>query len=339
MKRCEFIIQGDNEIIQCNRGKQMRYGGYCNKHKRKYLIDENNLIIMERFTGSIKDYLIKDLIYYYNQKINDTKGKKYKKQFYFDKVSEFINNLKRHKDNKCIIMDQRMYRNKIKNKYSRYSNTEDFYTFDSLSEIDNKYFYSYKDLNNFHWAFDIRSLIKIIYMNNKNPYTIEDIPENIVIDVKNKIRLLKNKKDYKDIEELMLKDRKESLKQCAVDLFSDIEFNGYSCQINWFYELSGRRLKELYKQLEDIWNYRAQLTNVSKINMCPPDGNMFSTPVNEVYSYNCKEDLQEVILHNISKFKNAISSSDKRLGYMYFIIGLSTVSQDCYLTHPWVSYI
>ncbi len=340
MERCEFIIQNGNTINQCNGKKQSKYGGFCNKHKRNYLIDHNNLIVIERFTFSIKDYLIKDLMNYYNQKIKNNNSKiKYKKQFYFDTISEFINNLNRHKDKEYIIKIQRMYRNKIKNKYSQYSNTEDFYTFDPLSEIDNKYFYSYKDQNNLYWAFDIRSLIKLIYMNNKNPYTTEEIPNKVVKEVKNKIKLLQADKEYKDIEELILKDRKESIKQNAVDLFSDIEFDGYSCQLSWFFDLSGRRLKELYKQLEDIWNYRAQLSNESKKNMCPPDGNIFTTPVNEVYSYNCKEDLQELILHNISKFKNAITLSDKKLGYMYFIIGLSTVSQDCYLTHPWVSYI
>ena len=340
MERCEFIIQNENQLIQCKGKQQKKYGSYCNKHKRNYLIDENNLLITDRFTFSIKDYLIKDLMNYYYLKIKDEKLKqKYKKQFYFDKISEFIIKLNQYKDNQSIIKIQRLYRNKNRCKYNRCKNTEDFYTFDPLPEINNKYFYSYKDLNNLYWGFDIRSLIKVINLNTKNPYTTEDIPENIVKEVKNKIKLLEKEKDYKGIEEIVLKDRKESIKQNAVDLFSDIEFNGYSCQLSWFFDLSGRRLKELYKQLEDIWNYRAQLTNDSKKNMCPPDGNIFTTPINEVYSYNCKEDLQELILHNISKFKNALSLSDRRLGYMYFIIGLSMVSQDCYLTHPWVSYI
>ena len=61
-----------------------------------------------------------------------------------------------------------------------------------------------------------------------------------------------------------MRDRKSSIKQNVVDLFSDIELNGYSCQIIWFFDMSGRRLKELYKQLEDLWNYRAQLSIESK---------------------------------------------------------------------------
>ena len=44
-------------------------------------------------------------------------------------------------------------------------------------------------------------------------------------------------------------------------IYSYIEQSGYTCQIEWFTNLSIRRLKKLYKQLEDIWNYRSQLSN------------------------------------------------------------------------------
>lgn len=177
-------------------------------------------------------------------------------------------------------------------------------------------------------------------MNYPNPYTTENFPENILKDVKMKIKTLKNNNLLVDIEEIILRDRKATIKQKIVDLFSDIELNGYSCQINWFFDMSGRRLKELYKQLEDLWNYRAQLSQESKRNICPPDGRIFTTPILEVMNYNCKEDLQELIIHDVSKFKNAVNLSDRKLGYMYFIIGLSMVSPPCFLTHQdWVSFI
>ena len=75
MERCEFIIQNENQLIQCKGKQQKKYGSYCNKHKRNYLIDENNLLITDRFTFSIKDYLIKDLMNYYYLKIKDEKLK------------------------------------------------------------------------------------------------------------------------------------------------------------------------------------------------------------------------------------------------------------------------
>ena len=51
------------------------------------------------------------------------------------------------------------------------------------------------------------------------------------------------------------------------------------------------------------------------------------------------EDIQNLILNEIIKFQNAQSSEDKKLGYMYFIIGLgSGISQDCFNCHTWIAY-
>ena len=340
MDHCQFINQNTDELNPCKYKK--KYGGFCCKHKRYYLVDGNNIVIKNRFTYNISDYLVKDLTNYYYLRINNSKTKnKYKKKYYFDEVCKFINSLDEYEESKIIkiqsLMRKKIALNRTNNKCN---NTEDFYTYDPLNEIDYLYFFCYKDLKGFNWGFDIRSLFKLISMNYPNPYTTEKIPENVIKDVKKKIQVMKENNSFEDINEIILRDRKASIKQKAVDLFSEIELNGYSCEINWFFDLSGRRLKELYKQLEDLWNYRAQLSREMKRLICPPDGRVFTTPVSEVLHYNCKEELQELILHESSKFKNAINLSDKKLGYMYFIIGLSMVSPECYITHQdWVSYI
>ena len=342
MEICEFVNQKNDQIIKCKCKKNPRYGSFCNKHKSNYLVDENNFIINERFTNNIKDYLLKDLIYYYSNKINKNKKnpKNYKKQEYYDEVTKFINVLIKYKDIYSIILIQNKFRSKQCDKIKKCNNSEDFYTFDPLDKLEKKYVYIYQDLNNILWGFDIRSLKKLIEMNSKNPYTTEDIPVEIIEDINTKYELLRKNKDYENIEEIIIKDRKSSIKQKVVDLFSEIESGGISCQINWFYDLSGRRLKHLYKELEDIWNYRAQLSTEVKNRICPPNGDIFKTPISEVYQYNCKEDLQELILYNVCKFKNALTNDDKKLGYMYFIIGLATVSQDCYYAHAaWVSFV
>ena len=336
MNLCEFINENSENICKSSK----KYGKYCKKHRRFHLVDSNNLIIKDNFTYDCKDYLLQDLKIYYFRRINEKKGN-HRKQFYFDEICQYISKLNNYDENK-IVKIQSLYRRKniLTKLRKNCNNTEDFYTYDPLNEIDDKYFYSYKDSNGFKWGFDVRSLIKLIQMNYPNPYTTEKFSDNILKEVKKKIKSLKDNNLLVDIEEIVLRDRKASIKQKLVDLFSDIELNGYSCQINWFFEMSGRRLKELYKQLEDLWNYRAQLSQESKRNICPPDGRIFTTPISEVIHYNCKEDLQELIIHDVSKFKNAVNLSDRKLGYMYFIIGLSMVSPPCFLTHQdWVSFI
>ena len=39
------------------------------------------------------------------------------------------------------------------------------------------------------------------------------------------------------------------------------------------------------------------------------------------------------------KFNNAVNIDDKKLGYMYFLIGLGSVSKECYDSHPWLMYV
>jgi hypothetical protein len=145
---------------------------------------------------------------------------------------------------------------------------------------------------------------------------------------------------YEDLTDSIVRDRKETIKQKIVDLFSFIEQSGYTCHVEWFTSLSLRRLKELYKQLEDVWNYRSQLSNTMKCNICPPNADIFKTPMIEVMNYNEKEDLQELILHEVMKFTHSETDSDRKLGFMYFLISFGMVSQPCYLAHSdWLSFM
>ena len=40
----------------------------------------------------------------------------------------------------------------------------------------------------------------------------------------------------------------------------------------------------------------------------------------------------------VSKFNNAITPGDKKLGYMFFLIGLSEVNRYCFDAHEWIQY-
>ena len=36
------------------------------------------------------------------------------------------------------------------------------------------------------------------------------------------------------------------------------------------------------------------------------------------------------------KFNNAVSDEDKKLGFMYFLLGMGLVSRECYEIHQWI---
>tara|TARA_B100001094_G_scaffold143988_1_gene139494 strand:+ start:158 stop:1192 length:1035 start_codon:yes stop_codon:yes gene_type:complete len=338
---CKFIDFNDSQN-SCKH--KCKYGEYCYKHRREYLI-VNDTICRDRFTGLSKDYLKKDLIDYMKHKMR-IKPILSDKQLLFNEVIKHINAINEYHcidNDKNIVKIQSLVRGRnIRKKLNelKCNNDEDFYTYEELKDIPKKYFYSYVDDKKFRWGFDIRSLDKLLTMNYPNPYTTEPIPQIIVVEVKDKINLLKNESGYEDLTDSIVRERKDAIKQKIVDLFSYIEQSGYTCQIDWFTSLTVRRLKELYRQLEDIWNYRSQLSQQMKCNICPPNAEIFNTPMIEVMNYSCKEDLQELILHETMKFTNAISDSDRKLGFMYFLIAFGMVSPQCYHAHiDWLSFM
>jgi hypothetical protein len=332
-----------------------KYGDYCYKHRNNYLCD-NNCIIIERFTNKESDYLKKDIT---NTilKIESTGSlfstKFSKKQLFEILVKLIEDSFKKYNDNdlKFIINIQNKVKNKINQRLiklrgpgyldkSLCNNDTDFYSYDSIKEIDERYFYSYKDLNDFIWFFDIRSLNKLIELKQPNPYTMNKIPNSVIEEV----NLLTKKLNMKENDELINKKeikrtKKQIIKQKTIDLFSDIDTLGNYCQPEWFLNLNIGLLKRLYKNLEDIWNYRLQITNEVKSRICPPNGLAFTTRVSDVMRQTSKETLQELILNEIMKFSNAITDEDKKLGYMYFIIGMGSVSRECLETHPWLMHI
>jgi hypothetical protein len=330
---CKYVNGGGDYCKEKN-----KYGYYCSKHKRFHLLNNETDIIEGNFTNNISDYLLKDLKYYYKKNINQVLGN-HNKFYFFNEISKRLLNPKKY-DIYKIIKIQRTIKIYLDNLYKKCNNNEDFYTFDELNTIHKKYLFIYKDLKGFYWGFDIRSLYKLIEINKLNPYTTEPFPDYTIELIKNRMNLLLKRNSYENLEEIVIKDREDKIKKNIVDLFSDIEINGWTCLVEWFLKLSIRRLKELYRQLEDLWNYRLREHIDTKKRLAPPDGKLFNTPIINLSDYQNTQDMQELLLHDILKFKSINDLGDKKLGYMYFLICLSYVSPECYLAHQqWVSAI
>ena len=334
-----------NKCCLCQNKKVIKYGNYCNKHKKYHLI-KDDLINYSHFTKSSSDYLKGD-IYKTLKKMKIPVYNKWKKNYLFELLSEEYAKLEKYNEDIGSII---MIQNKIKNKSNGLdklrgegfnnktlcNNDNDFFTFDSYDEINKKYFFSYKDNSGFIWFFDIRSFNKLVEMNQENPYTREKIPSDVKLRAK---ELTDNLKLCEDDSLVNMKEihktKSQIIKQKTTDLFSEIEQYGYSCQIEWFLDLSISRLKTLYRNLEDIWNYRLQLSNEMKCRISPPNGLVFNISINDVMSNNNKLALEEIIINEVFKFNNAVSAEDRKLGYMYFIIGLGQVSKRCFQSHQW----
>ena len=341
-------------IESCN--NKIKYGGYCFKHRSNYLIDKTTkLIRLDTFTNKQSDYLKNDIIKTI-KKINKTTQdiSSLKKEELYNILLTEINKLNKY-DNKeidKIIYIQKTYRKKQNDKYlilrgdgyqkrKLCNNETDFFTYETYHEIDDKYFFSYKDDKDIIWFFDLRSFNKLIELNQPNPYTMVDIPSNIIANAKKLTELLKiSSTDDIMNQHIKTLSRKQIIKQKTIDLFSEISQNGWDCQPEWFFDLNIYILKKLYRNLEDIWNYRLQLSNEMKYRICPPNGLIYNIPIRHVQSLTSITSLREIIINETSKFNNATNIEDRKLGYTYFLIGLGGVSQSCYQSHQhWLAYI
>lgn len=348
-ENCDIKVKGD------------LYGGFCRKHKREYLIYDN-FIVFERFTCKEGDYLKKDITNTLNLLFKGNAWTKITKPYLFNVLKEyysvdkditiprearFTRNFLNEKNINFLKGLQRKYAdikiNFLKGEgfkdILKCNNDTDFFTYDSITDIDKKYFFSYKDNRNFIWFFDIRSFNKLIEMGQGNPYTREEIPSEVkdrAIKLSEMLKLT-NEEDIVNSENLRL-SRTQILKQRVIDIFSEMEQFGYGCNIEWFLELNSRKLKGLYRNLEDIWNYRLNLSYETKARISPPNGIAFNIPVVEVNAITSTLQLQEIIINEVSKFKNAITEDDKKLGYMYFLLGMGLVSRRCYEAHQWIMH-
>jgi len=325
----------------------------CNS-KPKLLIEKGgtNIINMCNFTGNIKNYLKKDIIntlrFFNTDAVMNGFIKKYNEKSLkcklFDILKYTIHNYYYYINNiESIIKLQRYLKLNFINKYNKLKgyankalckNDEDFLYMTNKNDIDDIYFFSYKDSLNNVWFFDIRSFIKLVNAGNQNPYTRDSIPEYAI----NNARIIeKYLIKHKYIEDQQI-EVITSVKQQTVDIFSKINQCGYDINIDWFLKLRRNKLKTLYHKLEDIWNYRAQLSIETKKQICPPNGDFCSIPIITVNSINDVQELQSLILNELLKIDNAVQISDKIIGYTYFIMSLSEVCIDCYNNYYWLIY-
>ena len=336
----------------CKLKSKKEYGGYCWKHRHEYLL-QDNLIILDRFTGNSKDYSLPQLKYFHKHVLRKTskeKVSKYNKSELFKVIDDYHKQIK-YCDVNILnitkfqsIVRKKLLQNKVKHQglaslnRKICTNDEDFYTYDPKEEIDNKYFFSYKDSSNNYWCFDIRSIKKLIDMNYDNPYTMEPISSEVKNRINSFISYLKKKNIQVGVDTTIIVDRKAQVKQAFVDIFAQIEYLGYSCNVDWILSLNPIKLKKLYRELEDIWNYRANLSQQVKSDIVPPDGRLFVMPVQDYLCCNVKIELQEILAKELKKILGARTLGDMNTGFIYFIMGLSLVNRDCLLVHQWIQY-
>ena len=221
-------------------------------------------------------------------------------------------------------------------------NVEDFYTLDKLTDIEPTLFFSYVDHKNFRYGFDIRSLKKLVMKSTINPYTRFDIPKNIIERINNKIKTLETLQVNTTIEAPVELSEKQRIKNRVIDLFEKIDslnILSFGADINWFIKLNFNSLKKLYRAMEDIWNYRVQISMVEKCKIVPTN-NIFQYNINYIQNMLPENNtiLKTIILDEMNKLvSGGIDIENKKTGSYYVLIALTEVSPECAESIPWLA--
>ena len=104
---------------------------------------------------------------------------------------------------------------------------------------------------------------------------------------------------------------------------------------NWFLDLNLEKLKIFYKELEDIWNYRLNLTHNMKREIIPPDGILF------LFTPKYVSKLKDILLVKkicLEVMKKLITKSNNRSnrvnGCMYILLALVIVNKEAAVSLP-----
>ena len=227
-------------------------------------------------------------------------------------------------------------------KRSKCVNETDFLTMDSLKDIPYHQFYSYTDNTGQTYGFDLLSLYNL-YEKNKNkpsnPYNRQPFPSKVKNDIK---RIIKISKYRGNPIKLMIDkpDEVSPLKQLdfrILAVFQEIDNLGNYTDITWFSTLQRVRLIRFIRELSDIWSYRAQLSMLTRREICPPVGNPFhglnmNTLPNMTF-YALKEEAINIIEHMVNR---GINDSSRGLGANYVLCALTLVNTEAAINMPWL---
>lgn len=248
------------------------------------------------------------------------------------------------------------------------TNQSDFLTMDPLQDMSITQFISYQDSDGFTYGFDILSLYNLIFegkvlssssnislssssstffpfytkkVESQNPYNRQIIPSHVFQMVQDYIQL--SKILHYDVNIILKKVEdditpQKNLELRILGLFQRINLLGNYAEPQWFSSLTTSQLKIFLRELIDIWQYRAQISNEIKNKICPPHGNPFSSI--SLFQIDSNDSLYEKQKKILTVMERMITSGVDRdsqfLGASYVLGSLTLVNANAAETLPWL---
>jgi len=222
------------------------------------------------------------------------------------------------------------------------TNSTEFYSLENIKDIDYYHFFSYVDAKNNIYGFNINSIYKLVYAhkNTINPYNREEIPREVIKDIKRYSRYNKMFKIKEDKSEEEYVNHRELFNQhMVVRMFQMLDSLGNYTDMKWFNDLDRRKLIVFLRELYDIWNHRAQLSIEKKREICSPYGNPFmNININHISDPRIMiNSLKHIVLTVIERLINTgIDRENKILGGYYVLSAFTLVHPEAANALPWL---
>lgn len=303
----------------------------------------NNYDILNKYNYNLSQ--LKKIAKTYKIKISGNKNQLSNRVYSFLYFSSFI------------IKIQKNFRGLLARKYKQLhgpaslnrklcTNIDDFITLDPVETINFHQFLSYVDEDGFVYGFNITSLYTLFLKskdmeNIKNPYNRNMIPLSVIKTIKSIIRLSRILRIHINLhydEEVSLISDEKAIELRALSVFQTIDALGNYSDPKWFLSLNRNGLIKFIRELTDIWNYRAQITNETKRNICPPSGDPFrNVGMQYIYTEGNIWNVRKVVLEVLEKLVNSgIDNDSKSLGSYYILGSLTLVNDDAAMSLPWL---
>ena len=254
-----------------------------------------------------------------------------------------------------IVKIQKIFRGKLQRNYNKChgpafvnrslcTNTTDFLSIEEMTSLPFSQFFSYKDVDGFIYGFDIISLYNLIIKSGKkvqNPYNRNEMPKEVMQNIRHLIRLSKILKipmdiDIKDVNDDISNQKSIELK--ILDIFQNIDSLGNYSDPSWFLSLNRQQMLKFVRELHDIWDYRAQLSPETKRNICPPNGDPFrNITANHILNETNIDNIRKFVYPLLDKFVNSgVDKDSKSLGAYYVLAALTLVNENAATSLPWL---
>jgi hypothetical protein len=338
-------MQVEFKINKVNKDKKVKDKISLKEKTKKSKADEFIMPNKENYMSVLsKNYTIKqlkDIIVHYKIKLEGASVKS-------DIISK-INNYFKLYDKAFII--QNAWRRSLFKQYNKLRgparfnrkicvNDTDFFTIDDLHSIPYNQFFSFMDIDNMIYGFDIMSIYNLFNKSDKptNPYNRNPFPKSLINNLLQLIRLSKIFKEpiNLDMNEGEKKNPLVNFENRLLSLFSDIDHLGNYTNYNWFMNLNQVFLIRFLTEIQDIWCYRSNIPEIVKREICPNHLDLFQRMHMIELRYANVTVLREIAIEIMSKLvRDGINESSRSLGANLVLCALTLVSSDAAEAMPW----